>query len=398
MAMDRRILHIDLDAFYCAVEEQRDPTLKGKPFAVGGRPDQRGVVASCSYPARKYGVRSAMPMAQAVKICPDLLIVRGHYRDYSQASREVMDYLKEITEQVEQISIDEAFLEITNLSQSSEDIARNIQSYINTEFSLPCSIGIASNKLVAKIATDFGKVSSGYSDSSPNAIHIVPNGKEKQFLAPLPVDALWGVGPKTAAKLIEMNIKTIGDLSQIPENEMIKHFGKWGYALSQRSRGIDDRPISLQHKAKSISQETTFAQDVSIEESLLETIERLSNHISQRLIKKHIQATTIRIKLRWSDFTTITRQLTINQPTNNKQVIYKAAVNLFQKAWKKGEAIRLIGVGVSGLAPEQLNLWDHQTKRAEIETEKRLNTAIYDLREKFGNNVLQWGDDYDDKK
>jgi DNA polymerase-4 len=398
MAMDRRILHIDLDAFYCAVEEQRDPTLKGKPFAVGGRPDQRGVVASCSYPARKYGVRSAMPMAQAVKICPDLLIVRWHYRDYSQASREVMDYLKEITEQVEQISIDEAFLEITNLSQSSEDIARNIQSYINTEFSLPCSIGIASNKLVAKIATDYGKVSSGYSDSPPNAIHIVPNGKEKQFLAPLPVDALWGVGPKTAAKLIEMNIKTIGDLSQIPENEMIKHFGKWGYALSQRSRGIDDRPISLQHKAKSISQETTFAQDVSIEETLLETIERLSNHISRRLIKKHIQATTIRIKLRWSDFTTITRQLTINQPTNNKQVIYKAAVNLFQKAWKKGEAIRLIGVGVSGLAPEQLNLWDHQTKRAEIETEKRLNTAIYDLREKFGDNVLQWGDDYDDKK
>jgi DNA polymerase-4 len=398
MAMDRRIIHIDLDAFYCAVEEQRDPTLKGKPFAVGGRPDQRGVVASCSYPARKYGVRSAMPMAQAVKICPDLLIVRGHYRDYSQASREVMDYLKEITEQVEQISIDEAFLEITNLSQSSEDIARNIQSYINTEFSLPCSIGIASNKLVAKIATDYGKVSSGYSDSPPNAIHIVPNGKEKQFLAPLPVDALWGVGPKTAAKLIEMNIKTIGDLSQIPENEMIKHFGKWGYALSQRSRGIDDRPISLQHKSKSISQETTFAQDVSIEETLLETIERLSNHISRRLIKKNIQATTIRIKLRWSDFTTITRQLTLNQPTNNKQVIYKSAVNLFQKAWKKGEPIRLIGVGVSGLAPEQLNLWDHQTKRAEIETEKRLNTAIYDLREKFGDNVLQWGDDYDDKK
>ena len=251
--MDRRILHIDLDAFYCAVEEKRDPTLKGKPFAVGGRPDQRGVVASCSYPARKYGVRSAMPMAQAVKIYPDLLIVRGHYRDYSQASRQVMDYLKEITEQVEQISIDEAFLDITKLSPSSEEVAHRMQNYIHSEFSLPCSIGIASNKLVAKIATDYGKVSSGDSDSPPNAIQIVPSGKEEEFLNPLPVNALWGVGPKTAAKLIEMNINTIGDLSQIPENEMIKHFGKWGYALSQRSRGIDDRLISLQHKAKSIS-------------------------------------------------------------------------------------------------------------------------------------------------
>ena len=397
MAIDRRILHIDLDAFYCAVEEKRNPSLKGKPFAVGGRPDQRGVVASCSYPARKFGIRSAMPMAQAVKICPDLLIVRGHYRDYSQESRQVMDYLKEITEQVEQISIDEAFLDITKAPQSSDAIAHRMQTYIYSEFSLPCSIGIASNKLVAKIATDYGKVSSGYSDSPPNAIQIVPNGKEERFLAPLPVESLWGVGPKTAAKLIAMNINTIGDLTQIPENELIKHYGKWGYALSQRSRGIDDRPISLQHKAKSISQETTFAQDVSVEGTLLETIERLSNHVSQRLIKKHLQATTIKIKLRWSDFTTITRQLTLNQPTNNKQVIYKASMNLFQKAWKKGESIRLIGVGVSGLAPEQLNLWDHQTKRAEIETEKRLNTAIYDLREKFGDNVLQWGDDFNDK-
>lgn len=157
MAADRRILHIDLDAFFCAVEEIRDPNLKGKPFAVGGSPDQRGVVASCSYPARKFGVRSAMPMAQAVKICPNLLIVRGHYRDYSQASHQVMDYLKEITEQVEQISIDEAFLDITQLSPSSDEVAVRIQTYVNSEFGLPCSIGIASNKLVAKTATDHGK-------------------------------------------------------------------------------------------------------------------------------------------------------------------------------------------------------------------------------------------------
>lgn len=397
MAADRRILHIDLDAFFCAVEEIRDPNLKGKPFAVGGSPDQRGVVASCSYPARKFGVRSAMPMAQAVKICPNLLIVRGHYRDYSQASHQVMDYLKEITEQVEQISIDEAFLDITQLSPSSDEVAVRIQTYVNSEFGLPCSIGIASNKLVAKTATDHGKLASGYTDTPPNAIHIVPNGKEEEFLAPLPVDALWGIGPKTAVKLKDMNINTIGDLSRIPEIEMVKLFGKWGYALSQRSRGIDDRPLSLKHQAKSVSQETTFVQDINVEDPLLETIERLSRHVSENLRKKHLQATTIRIKLRWSDFTTITRQLTLGQPTNEKQIIHTAAVKLFQKAWKKGEPVRLIGVGVSGLAPEQLNLWDYQIKAAEIETEKRLSTAIKDLQKKFGDSVLQWGDNFDEE-
>lgn len=396
MSAKRRILHIDLDAFYCAVEEQRDPTLKGKPFAVGGRPDQRGVVASCSYSARKYGVRSAMPMAQAVKICPDLLIVQGHYRDYSHASRQIMDHLKELTEQVEQISIDEAFLDITELHDHSRNIANRLQSHILSEFGLPCSIGIASNKLVAKMATDFGKVSSGYTDSPPNAIQIVPHGKEKEFLAPLPVDALWGVGPKTAAKLIEMNINTIGDLVFIPEDVMVKRFGKWGYAISQRSRGIDDRPISIQHTAKSVSQETTFAKDILDEETLLKTIQRLSNHVSRRLAKKHLQATTIKIKLRWADFTTITRQVTISQPTNKENVIYKSAEKLFQNAWNSGKPVRLIGVGVSGLAPEQLNLWDHQTKITDMKTQKRLSSAINDLREKFGDSVLQWGDDFNE--
>ncbi len=393
MATKRRILHIDLDAFYCAVEEQRDPALKGKPFAVGGRPDQRGVVASCSYSARKFGVHSAMPMAHAVKICPDLLIIRGHYRDYSQASNQVMDYLKVLTEQVEQISIDEAFLDITKLTDQSDLIAQMIQSHIYSEFKLPCSIGIASNKLVAKMATDYGKVASGYSDSPPNAIQIVLPGKEEEFLAPLPIDALWGVGPKTASKLIDMHIDTIGDLTHIPESEMIERFGKWGYALSQRARGIDDRPISVQHTAKSVSQETTFAKDVRAEDKLLETIDRLSSHISKRLIKKHVQASTIKIKLRWSNFDTITRQLTLNQPTNDQETINNAAVSLFKKAWRKGEAVRLIGVGVSGLAPEQLNLWDHQTKLAEGQSEKRLSTAISDLRQKFGDSVVQWGQD-----
>lgn len=387
----RRILHIDLDAFFCAVEEQRDPTLVGKPFAVGGSPDQRGVVASCSYAARKFGVRSAMPMAQAVKICPDLMIVRGHYHDYSHASRQIMDRLKELTEEIEQISIDEAFLDITKLSDTSLIIAQNLQSTIRTELGLPCSIGIASNKLVAKMATNYGKVATGFSESPPNAIHIVPPGKESEFIAPLPVDALWGVGPKTAAKLIEMDINTIGELANIPEDVMIERFGKWGYAISQRSRGFDDRPISSQHKAKSVSHETTFAKDVRDETTLVKTIQRLSENVSRRLVKKHHQATTIKLKLRWADFTTITRQTTISQPTSESSIIANTAEKLFHKAWKSSRAVRLVGVGVSGLAPEQLNLWDYQIRELETYTENQLNSAIKDLQDKFGSSVVRWG-------
>jgi DNA polymerase-4 len=393
MVENRRILHIDLDAFYCAVEELRDPDLKAKPFAVGGRPDQRGVVASCSYAARKFGIHSAMPMAQAVKLCPDLIIVKGNFGDYGEASRNVMDYLRSITEQIEQISIDEAFLDITKLYESSQQIAKQIQNHINSESGLPCSIGIAANKLVAKMATDFGKVERGYSDIPPNAVFIVPAGQEAAFLAPLPVDALWGVGPKTAEKLNEMNIHKIGDIAHIQEGELTKRFGKYGYSIIKRAQGIDDRPIVLKHVAKSVSQERTFAEDIRAEDKLLETIEKLSKRISKRLKKKHAQGTTIRIKLRWSDFSTITRQVTLTHPTNESEVISDNAVFLFKKEWKTGEPIRLIGVGVSGLAPEQFSLWDQSPEEEKDVTDERLDMAVRNLREKFGDGVLKWGDD-----
>ena len=393
MAEKRRILHIDLDAFYCAVEEQRDPNLKGKPFAVGGRPDQRGVVASCSYAARKYGVRSAMPMAQAVKVCPDLIIVRGNFSDYGEASGKVMDHLRTLTDQVQQISIDEAFLDITNLPESNQHIAENLQQHINSTFGLPCSIGIAANKLVAKMASDYGKVERGFSDRPPNAIYIVIAGHEPDFLAPLPVDALWGVGPKTAEKLNEMNINTIGDLTQVPEEELTKRFGKWGYAIVKRAQGIDESPIVLKHVAKSVSQERTFAEDVRSEDTLIETIDKLSSRISKRLKKKHVQGTTIKIKLRWSDFSTITRQMTVAQPTNDVETISSHASALLKKEWEIGEPIRLIGVGVSNLAPEQLSLWDQAEKVEKDETAEKLDSAIRALRDKFGDEVVKWGDD-----
>ncbi len=200
MKPTRRIIHLDLDAFYCAVEEQRDPSLIGKPFAVGGQPDQRGVVSSCSYAARAHGVRSAMPMRTALNLCPELLIVSSHFSAYRAASQQVMKRLRSLTPLVEQISIDEAFLEVTDLPDPVKEIAHRLQDGIRGDLNLPCSLGIATNKLVAKIATDVGKmaVKKGV---SPNAITIVPPGEEAAFLAPLPVRMLWGVGPKTAEKL-----------------------------------------------------------------------------------------------------------------------------------------------------------------------------------------------------
>jgi len=216
LSMTRKILHLDLDAFFCSVEELHDPSLQGTPFAVGGRPDQRGVVASCSYAARRFGVHSAMPMAQAVKVCPALIIVPHHRRVYREISQQVMAYLHTVTPLVEQLSVDEAFLDVTALPRPTEALANQMQQTINTRFQLPCSLGVATNKLVAKIANNIGKAKAS-GDQPPNAIQVVPPGEEAAFLAPLPVRELWGVGPKTAERLAQISIQTIGDLAACSE-------------------------------------------------------------------------------------------------------------------------------------------------------------------------------------
>ncbi len=226
--MSRTILHLDLDAFFCSVEELHDPSLRGIPFAVGGRPEERGVVASCSYAARKLGVRSAMPMSRALRLCPQLLVISHHRGNYGEMSEKVMQRLRDLSRLVEQISIDEAFVDISELREPAETIARRLQKRVNDELGLPCSIGVAANKLVAKIATEVGKKKALCSKlrhgkrtgkpkgEAPNAITIVPPGTEAAFLAPLPADMLWGVGPKTAARLAEYGLKTIGDLARRP--------------------------------------------------------------------------------------------------------------------------------------------------------------------------------------
>jgi DNA polymerase-4 len=355
----RRIIHLDLDAFFCAVEELHNPALRGKPFAVGGRPHERGVVSSCSYAARQHGVRSAMPMGRALRLCPGMLVVRPNFPAYRAASRQVMARLGAVTPLVEQISIDEAFLEVSSLAEPPEAIARRLQEEIRSQLGLPCSLGVASNKLVAKIATDFGK-SQARSAGPPNALTVVPPGSEAGFLAPLPVQALWGVGPKTAAHLAELGITTIGELAAWPEADLARRFGKLGQEIAQRARGLDDRPVVTEHEIKSISQETTFARDVRDPAELLKTLERLGGQVANRLRRQGLYASTVRLKLRWHDFTTLSRQASLHQPLDDPELIIDLARRLFERAWQPGRAVRLLGLGVSGLSapPLQMSLWE----------------------------------------
>jgi len=392
--MPRKILHLDLDAFFCSVEENNDPTLRGKPFAVGGRPDQRGVVASCSYAARMHGVHSAMPMSQAKRICPELIIVSGRHGDYGKISDQVMDYLGTLTPLIEQVSIDEAFLDLSDLPESGEELASAIQEYISNHYKLPCSIGVATNKLVAKVATDFGK-SLKRSNSPPRAITVVQPGTEADFLAPLPTKALWGIGPKTSARLTEFGIHTIGDIARLPLAERRRYLGNFGDDLAKRAKGIDDSPIHTSHELKSVSNETTFARDVGDVKALYETLHWLSESVGRRLRKHKLAGTTVKIKLRWSNFTTLTRQQTLPQPTNDDREIYAAAKELFNKAWQKGKPVRLLGVGVTQFSKgaSQLSLWDAPKKK-----DSQLFTAVDVLRERYGRNSIMRGSDLQKKK
>jgi DNA polymerase IV len=393
--MPRTILHIDLDAFFCSVEENRDPGLRGKAFAVGGRPDERGVVASCSYAARRMGVRSAMPMAKALRLSPGLIIVSSRHSHYSDVSRQVMAILHEHTPLVEQISIDEAFLEISNIQSDPEPFARGLQARIRDELHLPCSIGIASNKLMAKLATEVGKslalqrIKAQGLAEPPNAVTVVPFGEEAKFLTPLPADMLWGVGPKTFARLTELGIRTIGDLAKWPEIELIRLFGENGRDLARHSKGIDDRPITTERETKSISQEITFSKDVRDDAALQKTIHEMSAEVARQLRRNNLAGRTIKLKIRWPDFTTLTRQATLNDPTDQEQLIARTALELMRIVRKPHQAVRLIGVGVSGLgAPiRQLGLWDMDNERS-----RRLQEAVDTLNEKYGKDMIHKGE------
>ena len=386
--MPRIILHLDLDAFFCSVEEIKNPALAGKPFAVGGKPNERGVVASCSYAARAKGIRSAMPMSQAVRLCRELIIVPSRHGLYGEYSQKVMERLHGLTPLVEQISIDEAFLDITDIRESSTQVARDLQLAIRTELNLPSSVGIASNKLVAKIATEVGKKSSKRKNEPPFGFTVVPAGDEAKFLAPLPADMLWGVGPKTSARLSELGIHTIGDIANWPEKELVSLFGENGRDLWQHAHGIDNRPVSTESETKSISQETTFNVDVSDEKTLEKTLREQARDVARQLRKNDLTGKTVKVKLRWSDFTTITRQTTLPTSSDNEDEIFHAALKLMKAVRKPNQPVRLIGVGVSGIgAPvRQLSLWDVGSEKS-----RKLQEVVDQLQDKYGKSIIKKG-------
>ena len=383
----RKILHVDLDAFFCSVEELLDPSLKDKAFATGGTSDGRGVVTSCSYAARLHGVHSAMPMQKAMRMCPNLITVRGHYEYYSRYSKRVMDILQSITPQVEPISIDEAFLDVSDLPQAPKIIALDLQMKIRRETGLPCSIGAASNKLVAKIATNIGK-SDHKKPTPPMAIKVIPPGKEESFLNTLPIREMWGIGPESEKLLQNFGIVSIGSIQRIQIEKLEKILGSFAYTLKRRALGIDNRKVGNDESVKSISNERTFFDNLIKKNEIYSAIKDLSEKVGQRLRKKGLSGRTIRLKIRWPNFDTITRQLTLNQPTNHDSVIFSSVKNLFEKVWVEGKRVRLVGVGVSKLESDihQPSLFNR-----DFEKEKMLLEAMDDLQERFGKEIIHKG-------
>jgi DNA polymerase-4 len=337
-----------------------------------------------------------MPMSQAVRACPGLIIRPANFRAYGETSRKVMARLHDLTPDVEQISIDEAFLDVTMLRDPAEEIARQLQAVINAELSLPCSLGVAGNKLVAKIANNIGKERAG-KGAPPNAILVVPPGDEAAFLAPLPVRELWGVGPKTAERLYTMGIRTIGDIAAQSEARLTQLFGKQGAEMAQRARGIDERRVETEDETKSISKETTFARDVRDGEQLKRVMRGMADDVGRKLRAEGLYGATVKIKLRWSDFTTLTRQVTLAHGTQHNDVIYHAACDLFDKTWTQGRAVRLIGVGVShfGEAVAQRKLWDEEAQADE--QQGRLEATMDELQSRFGRGMIKRGSAMEDK-
>lgn len=337
----RQILHLDLDAFYATVEMLLNPALRGKPLIVAmGDPNSRGVVSTCSYEARKFGVHSAMPLREAQRLCPQAIIVPVRHHIYAEHSQCVMNLLREMSPLVEQVSIDEAYVEIAP-ERDGVAVAREIQQRIHNELQLSCTIAVAANKLVSKIACNTVK---------PRGFIVVPPGTEREFLAPLPVGKMPGAGPVTREKLkTKWGVETIGDLAKVPPEELRAAFGKHGVYLSEGAHGWDASPIVTDRATKSISQENTFERDIRTPDAIYKYIDEMSAGVARELEREGYLARTIVLKLRYADFTTLTRQTTLRAPTADEKVIRKCARELLDKHWERAQAIRLVGVGVHNL-------------------------------------------------
>jgi DNA polymerase-4 len=379
------ILHVDMDAFYASVEERERPELVGKPLIVGGTPEGRGVVAAANYEVRKYGVYSAMPTATALRLCPQAIVLPPRLSYYAEVSEQIRAIFDRYTPLVEPLSLDEAFLDVTGseaLFGSSVSIGRAIKQAIRDTLRLTASVGVAPNKFLAKIASDLEK---------PDGFVVVDEGHVQEFLDPLPVGRLWGVG-RVASKVFDgLGIKTIGDVRRIPVEILRQHFGQTGEHLWQLAHGVDERRVVPDRDAKSISHETTFATDIFDLSTLRAWIGELSEHVGWRLRRHRLRGRTVQIKVRYADFHTITRAESLAEPTNVTEDIRQTAARLLaERLPERRLLIRLLGVGVSNFEnPEQVQglLFDDEAH----ERQSRLDEASDKLRERFGADALRRG-------
>jgi DNA polymerase IV len=375
----RTIAHVDLDAFFAAVEQRDRPELRGRPVIVGGGgPGDRGVVSAASYEARRYGVHSAMPLRTAGALCPDGVFLPVAGARYSAVSRQVMDLLRRFTPVVEQVSIDEAFLDLTGTGEllgSGERIAQQVKKVIRAEVRLTASVGVASNRLIAKIASDLRK---------PDGLVVVAPGAEASFLAPLPIERLWGVGEVTRRRLAEYGVTTIGDLARLPDELLRRRFGGHGPELAARARGVDSTPVGQEASVKSISQEHTFDVDTADWVVLERTLLALSEGVGGRLRADGLRAGTIAVKIRDSSFRTMTRQRTLPEPTDLTDEIWHTARDLVRRE-VHGMKVRLLGVGAHGLTDrQQLTLFESSDQRR-----RRAIEAADAVRQRFGPRAIR---------
>ncbi len=381
--MTRQIMHIDLDAFFVSVEQALNPDLKGKPVVVGGKPDRRGVVASASYEARAFGLHSAMPLTTASRLCPQAIFIEGNFAKYRDASQRFMTILADFSPYLEPLGLDEAYLDATGFESihgPTKQMAASIKQRIKVELVICASVGIANFKIVAKIASDLCK---------PDGLLEVAAGKERSFLKPLPVAKLPGIGRKGERILKDLGIKTIGQLAALPLNILKSHFGVAGELLHNYANGIDDRKVEPAGEAKSISRETTFGKDTRDSSLLKATLRYLSERVGSELRQKGKLTRCVTLKLRYADFTTITRQHTLSQAGDTDQTIFDIGLKLLKKELsREKQAVRLIGIGISNLteAGRQLDMLDSSAQRLE-----KLNTAIDRIRKKYGFTAIQTG-------
>jgi DNA polymerase-4 len=384
-AFTRTIFHVDMDAFFVSVEELYDPSLRGKAVVVGGQRDERGVVSAASYEARKFGVHSAMPLRTAAKLCPHAIFVDGHSDRYRECSQKVHKVLGTFSPQVEMASIDEAYLDMTGterLHGPALKAAHTLHQRMKADTGLNCSVGIGTSRLIAKVSS---------AQAKPNGVLYIVPGEEAKFLAPLDVREIPGVGKVMESHLHALGIKKVGDLARLDESELSARFGKWGMALAGKARGEDaggwfDSEVGADTEAKSISHEHTYNEDTADPSQLEATLMRLSEMVGRRLRESQFYARTIQLKLRYKDFTTLTRAHTLASPTQLDTEISEEVRALFRKNWKKGIPIRLLGVQASSFTsqPDQINLLEGIRQQRW----KDALAAADRLRDKFGESSV----------